>query len=151
MVTDAAPACRIAGKLEPRNALRRATAGFWAGGPFCLAPARPVWLGFSGQRASKTLIPADFSAVHHVPSQPNYRLSPVVGSDGDPRPPESSLRGWPQAPHPVPLKERLMRAPPREQDGRDIGPGEEYCQEQKQNETVGEAVRSLLLRLSSPA
>jgi len=114
---DAAPACWIASKPEPRNALRRATAGLLAGGPF-----------FSGTGASLTACrsrgrladPDGFLRRSPVPSQPNYRQPLLVGTDGGPRPPESCLRGRPRAPHPVPLQKRLMRAPPRGQDGVDM-------------------------------
>jgi hypothetical protein len=68
------------------------------------APSRDLWLEdhsvahryvpyFSASAEFRFRRSRGFSPRSPVPSQPNYRLSPIVGRDGGPRPPESCLRG----------------------------------------------------------
>jgi len=102
----------IASETEPRNALRRATATFFLiEGPFFRVLGAPI----GAIRQVSLPSPA--------PVQPRQRQSPVVGPDGDPRPPEcSGIRPPPARRRRISLRSMTPHeAPLTEQDGRDDG------------------------------
>jgi hypothetical protein len=89
------PLHRNAGKLQPRNALRaRHRDVFLAEGPFFRVKGR----------APHSAYPDDFAPFTNTTSSQHEWQSPVVGPDGDPKPPECAgyVTPHPQAPHPVP-------------------------------------------------